>query len=50
MCGICGIYNLEGDRPIDREILGRMLQKIRTGDRTGARCWCLNRRRLDLTV
>ena len=29
MCGICGIYNLEGDRPIDREILGRMLQKIR---------------------
>ncbi|MBO5144041.1 MAG: asparagine synthase (glutamine-hydrolyzing) [Lachnospiraceae bacterium] len=29
MCGICGIYNLHGQRKIDKEIVGHMLQAIR---------------------
>lgn len=29
MCGICGIYNQKGRRPVDRAILERMLEKIR---------------------
>jgi asparagine synthase (glutamine-hydrolysing) len=29
MCGICGIYNLQGKRPIDQGIVDRMLAAIR---------------------
>jgi asparagine synthase (glutamine-hydrolysing) len=28
MCGICGIYNYGTDRPVDREVLGRMASVI----------------------
>ena len=29
MCGICGIYNLENQYKINRDVIGRMLDKIR---------------------
>ncbi|MBR5338351.1 MAG: asparagine synthase (glutamine-hydrolyzing) [Lachnospiraceae bacterium] len=29
MCGICGVINIKNNRPVDRDVLGRMLEKIR---------------------
>ena len=48
MCGLVGIFDLQGQRAIDRTLLGRMNDRLWHRGPDGEGIWCDDQRRIGL--